>query len=57
MFFAKSNLLIFLITFEKKLSGLTKSSRFHGYLKLGLLCPITEFSWELGTHEFVIIYY
>ena len=53
MFFAKWNLLIFQITSAKKLSWLIKSSCFHGCLKLGLLCPITEFSWELGTNVVV----
>ena len=39
--------------FWEKISWLTKSSRFHGCLKLGLLCPITELLWELGTNVVV----
>ena len=51
--FAKWNLLVFLITCAKKFLWLTKSSRFHGFLKLGLLCPITESLRELGTNVVV----
>ena len=40
---------IVLVTWVKKILWQIKSPRFYNWLKLGLLWPITEHLWDLGT--------